>query len=253
MALARNAAGVWRIAFDGEDVGLTKPLGGIEFMDDGSLLLSLSVAQSLPGLGMVNPADIVRFVPTQLGATTQGAFSFYLRGANTGLTTQGERIDAIALNGDGSLLISTYGSGSVPQFGGGAINVRDEDLLLFHPNGPMPAAGAWELWLNGNAQYPLGSGFSANDMRAATIVADGIEDAYYDISILFAADRSFRYTAWGDNGDQPFTAAPGDLVNLFYESHEPAMSSFWPYISRTNTLNFPRIISSVAIGPGWNQ
>lgn len=255
--LARNAAGAWRKVFDGEDVGLTQPLGGVEFMADGSLLLAVNKGQSLPGVGTIKPADIVRFVPTQLGANTQGAFSLYLRGADAGLTTQGERIDAIALGQDG-LMISTYGSAGVPQFGGGAISARDEDLLLFHPNGPMPAAGTWEMRLNGNDAYPLGSGFSANDLRAATNVGD-IYDGDYQVGtrLLFAAERPYRYTAFDNaQGEQrPFTAAPGDLVYLFYHTHEQDqwVPFFWPPIQRTATLNFPRIVSSVSIGPGWNQ
>lgn len=255
--LARNAAGAWRKVFDGEDVGLTQPLGGVEFMADGSLLLSVNKGQSLPGVGSVKPADIVRFVPTQLGANTQGTFSLYLRGADAGLTTQGERIDVIALGQDG-LVISTYGSAGVPQFGGGTISARDEDLLLFHPNGPMPAAGTWETRLNGNNAYSLGSGFSANDLRAATIVDDIYEGDYQvGTRLLFAAERPYRYIAYdsAQGGQRPFTAAPGDLVYLFYHTHEQDQGSpsFWPPIQRTGTLNFPRIISSVSIGPGWNQ
>ncbi len=250
--LARDLAGAWRMVFDGEDVGLTKPLGGVEFMDDGSLLLSLNVAQALPGLGAVKPTDIVRFVPTQLGVHTQGAFSFYLRGAQAGLTTQGERIDAIALTGDGRLIVSTYGSAGVPRFGGGTLSARDEDMMLFYPNGEMPSAGDWELWLDGTVT--LGSRFSANDLRAATLIADPYETDGYIAPLLFTADRAYRYDAWGADGNyQSVTAAPGDVVRLWFDADAPTYPSFWPPIRRTTTLAFPRLISSLSIGPDWNN
>lgn len=246
--LARNAAGAWRMVFDGEDVGLTKPLGGVEFMDDGSLLLSLSVGQTLPGLGLVQPTDVVRFVPTQLGANTHGAFSYYLRGAQSGLTTQGERIDAIALIDDGRLMVSTYGSAVVPKFGGGTLSSRDEDLLLFHANGPMPAAGTWEMRMDGTES--LTARFSTNDVRAATIVRDYDDTAGF-AHLLFAADRSYRYEAWDPAISTlgSFKAAPGDMIWL--EFYEHGQLAIWPPIRHTTTLAFPGVISSVSVGPSW--
>lgn len=246
--LARNAAGAWRMVFDGEDVGLTKPLGGVEFMDDGSLLLSLSLGQALPGLGMVQPTDVVRFVPTQLGANTHGAFSFYLHGADAGLTTQGERIDAIALIDGGSLMVSTYGSAVVPKYGGGTLSTRDEDLLLFHANGPMPAAGTWEMRMDGTVS--LTAGFSTNDVRAATIVRD-FDDTAGLAHLLFAADRNYRYMAWDPAipGLGSVRAAPGDLIWL--EFYEHGQLAIWPPIRHTTTLAFPGVISSVTVGPSW--
>ena len=244
--LVRNVAGTWRKVFDGEDVGLTKPLGGVEFMNDGSLLLSLSVGQALPGLGMVQPTDVVRFVPTQLGANTQGAFSLYLRGADAGLTTEGERIDAIALIDGGSLLVSTYGSAVVPKFGGGTLNSRDEDLLIFHANGPMPATGTWKVRMDGTMM--ISPSFSPNDLRAATIVRDYDDSAGF-ANLLFAADRRFRYMSW-DGTYRSVVAVPGDLMLLkFYENG----GELWPPIRHTTAFAFPGVISSVSIGPGWNQ
>ena len=242
--LARNAAGAWRKVFDGEDVGLTQPLGGVEFMNDGSLLLSLSVGQALPGLGMVQPTDVVRFVPTQLGANTQGTFSLYLRGADAGLTTQGERIDAITFIDGGSLMVSTYGSAVVPRFGGGTLNTRDEDLLVFHADGPMPAAGTWEMRMDGT--MTISARFSSNDLRAATIVRD-YENSGRFANLLFAAERSYRYEAWPGS----VKAMPGDL--MWFQFYENGPAGMWSPIRHATTLAFPAVISSVSIGPGWNQ
>ena len=61
------ATGVWSMVFDGSDVGVTIGVDGFHLDSDGSLLLSLMLAATLPGAGAVEAADIVRFTPTQLG------------------------------------------------------------------------------------------------------------------------------------------------------------------------------------------
>jgi hypothetical protein len=64
--------GVWSMVFDGSDVGVTVGVDGFHLEDDGTLLLSLALAATLPGAGAVDPADIVRFTPTQLGPPRPG-------------------------------------------------------------------------------------------------------------------------------------------------------------------------------------
>lgn len=75
----------------------------------GSLLLSFNAPTNVPGLGQVDDSDIVQFTPTQLGSTTVGSFALYLRGADIGLTTDGEDIDAIGFTANGQFIISTIG------------------------------------------------------------------------------------------------------------------------------------------------
>ncbi|HRO91848.1 MAG TPA: hypothetical protein PK205_11950 [Promineifilum sp.] len=249
--MARDDAGQWRKVFDGEDVGLTTAIQGFEWTSDGALLLALMGNQTLNGPGLVKPQDIVKFTPTQLGDNTQGTFSFYLRGTQAGLTTVGEKIDAIALLGDGGLLISTTGSATVPQLGGGSLGARDEDLLLYHPDGPMPSTGTWTINMDGSRYL---SKFGSLDLRVATIAADypdpDYEPFYHHTWLWFANDKPYKYEGFTANGYKRYTAAPGDLIFMnYYEAtyHGPQGDPEWAPLTR-QTLGFPKRITNVSIG-----
>ncbi|MFV2039676.1 MAG: sorbosone dehydrogenase family protein, partial [Acidimicrobiales bacterium] len=73
-----TATSAWAIYFDGSDVGLSSSGGrgtdGLHLLDDGSILMSIMRADSLPGVGAVDGSDIVRFVPSSLGTETAGTF-----------------------------------------------------------------------------------------------------------------------------------------------------------------------------------
>lgn len=148
--------GQWTLVFDASDVGITKDVVALEAMPNGTLLLSLGAAQTVPGLGKVMPQDIIRFVPTSLGANTAGAFQWYLDGSDVGLTTAGEKIDAITLyysdySDEPVLIISTSGSASVPRTSGGALKVADEDLIVFDVvQFGQNSQGTWHMEWNGS-------------------------------------------------------------------------------------------------------
>jgi len=127
----------WQLIFDGSDVGITGDVDGFAWQPDGSLLLSFDKPLTVNGVGPVDDSDIVRFVPTALGAKTTGRFSLFLDGSTVDLTTDGEDIDAIALTPAGELVISIFANGKV-----GALTVRDTDLLVLRN-------GRWELYLFG--------------------------------------------------------------------------------------------------------
>lgn len=246
--LARNAAGQWQKVFDGEDVGITAALNAIEWLGD-DLLLALKEPQNVPGLGQVKAQDILKFTPSQLGNNTQGALSFYLRGTQAGLTTLGERVDAIALLDTGDLLISVTGSAAVPQFGGGSLTVRNEDLVLYHPSGAMPAAGTWSMQMDGTQFLKKFSGFN---VRSATIYDDYIDDPadpyQWGTWLYMGLDKPYNYQPW-PYSDPKVTAAPGDLIAMQYE-HGNAYE-YYSYLDTPLTraaLGFPRLISSIAIG-----
>ncbi len=243
----------WNMFFDGEDVGATAPLGGFEFLPDGSLLLAFNTNTTLPGLGAVKRQDIVRFVGTSWGNHTAGAFSFYLRGAQAGLTTQGEGIDAIALEDDGSLTISTFGSGAVPKQGGGTLAFRDEDVLRYYPTGPMPSAGVWSTEFDGSTNL---TNFGAQDVRALTFVDDINEisgtTTFHYLTFLMATDRAYTYLPVSIEPGR-VTAKPGDLMLAMvdpYDSYSP--TDLWRPITKA-TLGYVRVVSSVAIGPDWDD
>jgi hypothetical protein len=171
VAMRANQPGKWQLVFDGSDVGITKDVVALERLDDGSLLMSLGAAQSVPGIGQVMPQDIIRFIPNSLGRDTAGTFELYLDGSDVGLTTAGEKIDAIQFqpwDGDPNpLVISLSGSGSVPRQSGGALAVRDEDLINFVGTAyGANSAGKWRMNLDGSTV----PGMAAEDINAAEVL-----------------------------------------------------------------------------------
>lgn len=139
-------ANTWRMVFDGSDVGITKDVDAFAFRPDGSLLLSFNGPTNVPGLGQVDDSDIVQFMPTQLGSDTAGSFVWVLHGADVGLTTDGEDIDAIGFTADGQLIVSTIGDFNTPTASG-----RDEDLFrLDNATLGTPSSGVWQLFFDGS-------------------------------------------------------------------------------------------------------
>ncbi len=123
---------------------MTANVNAFALLDDGSLLLAFKANQSIGGLGTVTPQDVVQFVPDSLGPTTAGQFAWLLDGSTVGLTTSGERIDALAIDpASGRLLLSTMGTARVsgPD---GTIRSHDEDILAYDL-----ANGDWSLFFDG--------------------------------------------------------------------------------------------------------
>ena len=143
----------WSLIFEGSDVGLTGlAIDGMARLADGSILLSFTTPANIPGMTggpsgtALDDADIVRFVPTSLGATTAGAFVFYFDGSDVGLSSNNENVDAIALAPNGDLLISTSGSVSA-----GRVNGGDADLLRFSATSlGANTAGTFTLYFDGS-------------------------------------------------------------------------------------------------------
>ena len=119
----------WSIMFDGSAEGLpgNADVDAAHVISETDFLVSFNVDSiNLPGIGLVNDEDIVRF--------TDGAWSMYFDGSLYDLSTNGEDIDAIVLQDDGSLLISTVGVARVTGISG---KVADEDIMRFEfPDSP---------------------------------------------------------------------------------------------------------------------
>lgn len=157
--LYRNGtAGTWAMYFDGSDVGVTKPIAAFARLADGSLLLALKAGQSLPnGVGAVTSWDVVRFVPTSTGNSTAGTFSWYIDGSDVGLTTTGEKIDALDVLTNGRVVVSTTGGLSVPKQGGGTLSGQDEDAIAFVPTQlGATTTGSWVAYFDGTAIPGMG-------------------------------------------------------------------------------------------------
>lgn len=242
IAVRNPTTGQWQLAFDGSDVGITQNINAFEFMDDGRLLLSLGRAQNVPGIGKVKPWDVIRFTPTQLGSTTAGTFAMHLKGSTAGLSTSGEKIDAISTFGWSDLTISTNGSGVVPKQGGGTLAIRDEDLLFYM------GGGKWEFLMDGsNVMYgpyaPLG--LAVEDVSAVTDLWPYTDWHTPDGGLLLSFTDGFTFG--GLNG------GPKDVVGWwFYESSYGGFIEIaypGPEITLPNLMG--QKIDGLSVGPAW--
>ena len=148
-----TGSGLWSLVFDGSDVGLSglcdrraRP------PSSGDILLSFTASGSVAGMTggpsgtTLDDSDIVRFIPTSLGATTAGSFVFYFDGSDVGLTTDAEDVDAIAIAPDGRLVVSTLDAFSVTGVSG-----QDEDLIVFNATSlGSVTAGTWAMHFDGS-------------------------------------------------------------------------------------------------------
>ena len=210
IATRRTAAGQWQVVFDASDVGLhTDNVDAIEYMPDGSLLLSLGAAQTVGGLGRVMPQDVVRFVPTSLGSNTAGTFEWFLDGSDVGLTTRGENVDAISMQAgvDNPLLISITGGGSVPRQSGGTLGLADEDVINFvQTQWGANSAGKWRMRTDGSTI----SGMGQEDVSGLTRVEDF--PAHMSLSLM-TFDSPFTIESVSGNARSVFELGHGLWVN----------------------------------------
>lgn len=137
-----------KLFFDGSDVGLAQyKINSLSVINSSEILLTFNETVNIAGIERpIHPTDIVRFIATELGDNTVGTFDLYFVGANVGLDTSGENIDAMDRLSDGRLVISTVSSFSVPLAEG-----NDEDLIVFTPTAlGMATVGSWEFYLDGS-------------------------------------------------------------------------------------------------------
>jgi hypothetical protein len=105
----------------------------------------------------------------RLSRNTSGGFSvsMFFDGSDVGLTTNAEAIDAVTGLADGSWLISTRGSGSVP----GVASFAAEDILRFRPTSlGANTAGSWSLQAD---MSDVGISGTAENVTALSTAADG--------------------------------------------------------------------------------
>ncbi|HUM69777.1 MAG TPA: hypothetical protein PLK31_13140 [Chloroflexota bacterium] len=198
------ATGLWSMYFDGSDVGITGDVNAFYLMPDGSILLSLDAAATVSGLGSVDDSDIIRFIPTSLGANTSGIFAWYLVGATVGLTTNNEDIDAIDFTADGRLVISTIGSFSVTGASGSG-----EDLISLDTSG-----SSWTLYFDGS------------DVGLSNTTSEWINGAWTDHTanqIYLTTAGTFSVSGVSGNGADIFVCTPITLGS----TTSCTFSSYW--------------------------
>ncbi|MGE0528568.1 MAG: Ig-like domain-containing protein, partial [Bdellovibrionales bacterium] len=115
------------------------------------------------------PSDIVNF---NLASDGTYSFSKYFLGSNVGLTTSSEDMDAFTIMSDGSILVSTLGSFSVPGPNNTVITGGGEDILRFTPTSLGNAtAGTWSMYFDGS-DVGLGD-VAGENINALGILKDG--------------------------------------------------------------------------------
>ncbi|MEZ4675487.1 MAG: hypothetical protein R2932_14740 [Caldilineaceae bacterium] len=127
-ALGDTTSGRFTLYFDGSDVELStngEDLDAISVLPDGSLLLSVLGAMRAGGV-LAKDEDVVRFIPTALGANTAGQWELYFDGSAVGLTKGSEDIwSAFFDAAKNDLYLSTQQSFSVANLSG-----RGEDIFV---------------------------------------------------------------------------------------------------------------------------
>jgi len=221
------ASGQWTLVFDGSDVGL-----GDEDVDafafrQGVLLLSFDDDFRLPARYTVNnqtlkveAADILAFVPTQLGQSTRGQFQLYLVGETVGLDSSGENIDVITFDELGNLLVSVTGSFKATDIKG-----DDEDLFVWNA-----ATRRWSLYFDGSR---VGLTQSGEDVRAAW------------------ADHSRRQLYLSTRDDYRVTGASGSEDDIFLCTYTTlgadTACTFTPFFDG-KAFGFKEAIDGILIG-----
>jgi hypothetical protein len=184
--LAHTTAGTgsvsrWVMFLDVSDLGTTKNIDKIATMGNSQdILIGFSVDVTLPGTSIVaKPHDIIRFQPGKYGGLTQGSMSRYLIGANNGLTTSAEKLDAIGdwtagdYNGGncGGYPVSTVGAATVNKLGGGTFKAADEDVFC-----KQDAVGVFKMFYDNSGV----AGLAAEDVIAFDY-NDHLDAGYYVI------------------------------------------------------------------------
>jgi len=153
----------WSLYFDGSDVGFISDIWAFSLLGDGSILLTPRVRTNLPGVGVVEPHDIVRFSPSSVGDNTAGAYSWFLDGSDVGLAGDGEVLTGISFTPAGRLVVSTFNTAALPGVGGSSFTAGANDLSLFVPNSfGSGSSGFWEPYLDGDAIGLSGNRLSAH-------------------------------------------------------------------------------------------
>ena len=126
--LGSATSGTWSLYFRGSAVGLTSSsenIDGVAALSDGRLILSTKggfQVTSFNGRG----ADLMSFTPTQTGSATRGTWAAYLNSNSVGLSSY--NVDALAIDGTGSILLSTAGNFRFSGLTGGK-----SDIVRFNP------------------------------------------------------------------------------------------------------------------------
>lgn len=125
-------AGSFSMYVDASDVGLTtdaEDVDAVDVLPDGRVVLSMTGKGSVASIATIQDEDLIALSPVTLGGTTSGTVAVYVDGSDVGLgTSKSEDIDAVSVDPDGTLVLSTAGRFRVPGVAGSG-----EDAMACHP------------------------------------------------------------------------------------------------------------------------
>ena len=195
--------GVWSMIFDGSDVAMSGDVDAFSVLADGSLLLSFDASFTLSPLGTVDDSDIIRFIPTSLGATTAGQAEWYFDASDVGLDTNDEDVDLIGFTPDGKLVVGVLGAYGVTDASGAALSGDDADLLAFTATQlGATTSGTWSLYFDGS------------DVELTPLGNEDVHGAWIDpvtAKIYLTALGAFAVTGATGDGMDVFICTPGTL------------------------------------------
>ena len=166
-------------------------------LDTDTILLAFNTSVTVGGFTFT-PTDVARFDATSLGTATAGTFSMYFNGADVGLDTSADYLDALEVLPDGKVLFSTRGNPSVPGLSG----LADEDILAFMPATLGTAtSGTWTLYFDGS---DVGLADSANEnIDALDVALDG--------TIYLSTIGAFSVNGVSGDDEDVFVCTPTSL------------------------------------------
>ena len=203
---------VHELYFDGSDVGLrsgSEDVNAFTILDNGNIVMSTNKSFSVPTSGGTLKGtghSLLLFIPDTLGSSTTGTWEIYLDGlsSDVGLTRRGERIDAVAVRTDGTILVSMIGNGYVP---GISNKVRDEDIIAFTPTSlGFGSTGSWELVLDGS---DIGLSAGTEDIYGLSVLEPAGEN---DLPEFYLTTKgTFSVAGLSGSGNDIFNFIPSTL------------------------------------------
>lgn len=139
------ASGAYDKVFDARDAGLpgNADIDALSVVGPDTFYMSFArgAGTTVPGLGSVRNSDVVLY--------RAGVFERFFEGADVGLGDKGfaENVDAIHVESDSAILISTAGRPSV----GGLSTANKEDILRCEGTFGATTSCTWSLYFDGSA------------------------------------------------------------------------------------------------------
>ena len=197
---------------DGAAAGLSGDVYAFDIDEANDRILLVFNAPGVIGGLAVDDSDVLAY------NRTTGAFSLFFDGSDVGLTTSGERLDAIDLLPSGDLVLSTRGAFSVA----GGLAGQDEDLIVFRPTN-----------LGANTSGSFRMGFDGSDVALNTNDGEDVDAATVaNGDVYLSTVGNFSVTGLSGQSVDVFVCTPSSLgdntacqFSLFFDGSEHGLTS----------------------------